>query len=353
MPLNLDDDVVTLTAALIDVPSVSHAEARLADLVEEQLRDRPHLHVERVGDNIVARTRLGRPSRILLGGHLDTVPPAGNEVAVVTEEAVAGLGAVDMKGALAVSLALAAELTEPIHDVTYIYYACEEVESRFNGLGVLLRERPDLLAADLAILMEPSSAGIEAGCQGTLRATVAVEGVRAHSARPWMGRNAVHEAGEVLDRLRGYAAERVSIDGLEYRESLSAVAIEGGVAGNVVPDRCTVTVNYRYAPSRSAAEAESHVRGIFDGFEVTVVDNAAGALPGLDRPAAADFAALVGTPPRPKFGWTDVARFAALGVPALNFGPGDPALAHHRDEAVAVVELRSVHTVLREWLAPR
>lgn len=353
MPVNLEDDVVALTAALIDVPSVSHDEARLADLIEEQLRRRPHLDVERIGDNVVARTNLGRATRVLLGGHLDTVPAAGNASAVVSDGSVAGLGAVDMKGGVAISLALAAALDQPVHDVTYVYYACEEVEARFNGLGVLLRERPDLLEADLAILMEPSSAGIEAGCQGTLRAVIAVDGVRAHSARPWMGRNAIHEAGAVLERLREYSAATVTIDGLEFRESLSAVGIDGGVAGNVIPDRCTVTVNFRYAPSRSADEAERHVREVFAGFDVAVVDNAAGALPGLDLPAAADFAARVGSTPRPKFGWTDVARFAALGVPALNFGPGDPSLAHHRDEAVPVAELRAVHAVLREWLAPQ
>lgn len=353
MPTSLDPtaDVVTLTAALVDVPSESHHEAVLADAVEDALRAFAHLRVERDGDTVVARTDLGRRERVLVGGHLDTVPAAGNLPSRVDGDLLFGLGSCDMKGGVAVALRCAAQVAEPVRDVTYVFYECEEVDARFNGLERLSRTRADWLAADLAVLMEPSDAGVEAGCQGTLRAVVRTSGRRAHSARSWLGDNAIHRAGEVIDRLRAYQARTVDVDGLTYREGLNAVLVSGGVAGNVIPDAAEVTVNYRFAPSRSADEAEDHVREVFAGFEVEVVDLAAGAMPGLHLPAARDFVAAVGATPRPKFGWTDVARFAALGVPAVNFGPGDPALAHTRDEHVPVAQLRSVDGAMRAWLS--
>lgn len=349
-PLDLEADVVALTAALVDVPSESHHEGVLADLVAAALRAYDHLHVHRDGDTVVARTDLGRTSRVLLGGHLDTVPAAGNLPHRLDGDLLYGLGSCDMKGGVAVALRCAAALRAPVRDVTYVFYECEEVESRFNGLERLARTRPEWLATDFAVLMEPSDGGVEAGCQGTLRAVVHVPGRRAHSARSWLGDNAIHGAGEVLDRLRAYQPARVDVDGLEYREGLNAVRIEGGVAGNVIPDEARVTVNLRYAPTRSAGAAEAHVREVFEGFEVEVVDNAPGALPGLELPAAREFLAAVGVAPRPKFGWTDVARFAGLGVPAVNFGPGDPALAHTRDEHVPVAQLHSVEAALLDWL---
>jgi succinyl-diaminopimelate desuccinylase len=242
-------------------------------------------------------------------------------------------------------------MTEPTRDVTYVLYEGEEVAAEFNGLQLLADARPDLLEADLAILMEPSGAGIEAGCQGTLRVEVRIPGVRSHSARSWMGVNAVHGAAEVLGRLGAYLPARPVVDGLEYREGLSAVGIRGGIAGNVIPDECIVTVNYRFAPDKSVGEAIAHVRAVFEGYEVTVVDEAPAARPGLHLPAAVDFVAAVGADPRPKFGWTDVARFAELGVPALNFGPGDPSLAHAADEHVPVEQIRSCLAHLERWLA--
>ncbi len=348
--LDLTADVVDLTAALIDIPSQSHDEQRLADAVHAALLDLPHLSVERIGNTIVARTQAGRAERVLIGGHLDTVPAAGNLPHHFAGEDLYGLGACDMKGGVAVSLALAATVTNPVRDVTYVYYDCEEVAAEFNGLQRLADTRPDLLAADLAILMEPSNAGIEAGCQGTIRVEVHVTGTRAHSARPWMGVNAVHAAAEVLRRLNAYQARQPEVDGLVYREGLSAVGIRGGIAGNVIPDACVVTVNYRFAPDRSLEDAIAHVRGVFDGFAVDVVDAAPAARPGLGLPAAADFVRAVGAAPAPKFGWTDVARFATLGTPALNFGPGNPALAHAADEHVPVDQIRMCLARLRAWL---
>jgi len=350
--LDLSIGSAALTARLIDVPSESGHERVLADLVESALRGVEGLTVVRHGDTVVARTELGRQERVLIGGHLDTVPEHGNLPHRVEGDLLFGLGACDMKSGVAVSLTLAATVAAPVRDVTYVYYECEEVEASRNGLNLLAQHHPELLQADLAILMEPSDAGIEAGCQGTLRVQVRTEGVRAHSARSWKGVNAIHAAGDILGRLRAYVPRNPVIDGLTYREGLSAVAISGGVAGNVIPDECVVTVNHRFAPDRSEEQALGHVREVFDGFEVTVVDSAPGALPGLDRPAAADFVAAAGSEPRPKFGWTDVARFTALGIPALNFGPGDPSVAHTRDEHVSLTQIRSCEERLRRWLTP-
>ena len=348
--LDLTVGSVPLAMHLIDIPSESRHEEHLANLVESALCSVPWLTVLRVGNTLVARTDLGRRERVLIGGHLDTVPAHGNLPHRLEGDLLYGLGACDMKGGVAVALTLAASVAEPTRDVTYVFYECEEVDADLNGLNVLATQHPELLQADLAILMEPSNAGIEAGCQGTIRAEVRVVGVRAHSARSWRGVNAIHGAGEVLDRLRAYEPRQPVIDGLTYREGLNAVRIEGGVAGNVIPDSCTVTVNYRFAPDRSLEEAQAHLRDVLSGFDVTVVDAAPGALPGLDRPAAADFVAAVGSAPQPKFGWTDVARFSALGIPALNYGPGDPSVAHMQDEHVAVEQIRSCEERLRAWL---
>ena len=339
-----------LTTSLVNIPSVSHHEGELADAVERALSPLAHLELTRIGDNIIARTTLDRSERVVIAGHLDTVPPADNMTARLEGEMLYGIGACDMKGGVAVALALAARAVNPNHDVTFVFYAAEEVEDSFNGLAQVLREAPELLTADFAILMEPSDAGIEAGCQGSMRVNVTTRGKRAHSARSWVGDNAIHHSAQVLQTLIDYQPRTVDIDGLGYREGLSAVRVSGGIAGNVIPDECVVTVNYRYAPDRSPAEAEAHVRELFAAYEVEVTDNAPPALPGLDRPAAKAFVAAVGVEPRPKFGWTDVARFSAIGVPAVNFGPGDPLLAHTSDEHVPVAHLRSTLAALTTWL---
>ncbi|MGW2249056.1 succinyl-diaminopimelate desuccinylase [Kitasatospora sp. NPDC001660] len=349
-PLDLTLDGGTLTARLVDFPSVSGDEQPLADAVEAALRAYPHLTVDRYGNNVVARTHLGRSERVLLAGHLDTVPIADNLPSYVDGDLLYGCGTSDMKSGVAVQLRLAATLPEPNRDLTFVFYDCEEVEAHRNGLGHLAKERPEWLAADFAVLMEPSGAVVEGGCQGTVRAQIRLTGVRAHSARSWLGDNAIHHAAEVLTRLAAYEPRRVEIDGLEYREGLNAVRIDGGVAGNVIPDECVVTVNFRYAPDRSEAEAEKHVREVFDGFEVTVTDFAPGALPGLSQPAAQAFLAATGGTARAKFGWTDVARFSALGVPAVNYGPGDPNLAHKRDEHCSLSAIAETEERLRSWL---
>ncbi|RZS87256.1 succinyldiaminopimelate desuccinylase [Motilibacter rhizosphaerae] len=349
--LDLTSDAVALTAAVCDIPSVSGDERTLADAVETALRGCPHLRVERDGDAVVARTSLGRGTRVVVAGHLDTVPLAAGSLPTRLEDGVLhGRGTVDMKGGVAVALHLAATVAEPVRDVTWVFYDHEEVEAARNGLGRIARTHPEWLEGDFAILMEPSDGVVEGGCNGTLRATISVPGVTAHSARAWMGRNAIHDAAEVLARLQRYEPRTIEVDGLAYREGLNAVAITGGIAGNVIPDSCVVTVNYRFAPAWSVEEAEAHVREVFAGFAVEVTDSAPGARPGLDSPAAAAFVAAVGGEPKPKYGWTDVARFSALGVPAVNYGPGDPLLAHKDDERVPVQQITDCAERLRAWL---
>jgi succinyl-diaminopimelate desuccinylase len=350
MALDLVTDPVALTAALVDVPSVSGDEDRLATLVHQAL-SLPHLTVDRVGNNVVARTSLGRPQRVLLAGHLDTVPTADNVPSRREGDLLFGCGTSDMKSGDAVLLHLAATLTEPAYDLTYVLYDNEEVEASTNGLGQLVRDHREWFDADLAILMEPTNGQVEAGCQGTLRVEVPLSGRRAHSARSWLGDNAIHAAAPVLTLLKAYQARDVDIDGCVYREGLQAVRIDGGHAGNVIPDACVVTVNFRFAPDRSEAEALQHVRDVFEGFDVVLTDSSAGALPGLTQPAAAHFVQAVGEKPLAKYGWTDVARFSALGIPALNFGPGDPNLAHTRDEHVDVRQITRATHLLRGYLA--
>jgi len=353
--LELLADPVDLTAALVDIFSVSGEEAAIAAVVGASLESQaPHLEVVRNGDAVLARTNLGRARRVILAGHLDTVPlnenlPVRRE-GTGDEEVLHGLGTVDMKGGDAVFLHLAATLTEPRHDVTFIFYDNEEVEATRNGLGRIERELPEWLRADLAIVGEPSNAVIEAGCQGTMRIELRCTGKRAHTARAWMGENAIHALGEPLRRLEAYEPRIVEIDGLTYHEGLQATKIGGGVAGNVVPDEALLTINHRFAPDRGPEDAEKHLREVFDGYEVSVVDVSPGALPGLGEPAAAELVRAAGGQAAAKLGWTDVARFAALGMPAVNFGPGDPTLAHTRQEHVAASEIRQVAKVLNEFL---
>jgi succinyl-diaminopimelate desuccinylase len=344
-------DPVALTRALVDIESVSGNEQEIADACEQALDKAGWLTVTRTGNTVMARTELGRERRVVLAGHLDTVPLAENFPSTVDGDVIHGCGTSDMKSGTALALWLAATVGEPRYDVTYFFYDCEEVEAARNGLYKVAASNPGWLAADFAILLEPTYGLVEAGCQGTMRATVTATGRRAHSARSWLGVNAIHAAGEPLRRLDSYEARRVSIDGCEYREGLNAVKISGGIAGNVVPEACVIEVNYRYAPDRSEEQAAAHLVEVFDGYPVHVVDSAAGALPGLDAGPAQEFIDVVGQPPVAKLGWTDVARFARLGVPALNFGPGDPNLAHTREEQVEIPKITAAAAVLRDWLA--
>ena len=356
--LDLSLDAVALTAAVCDIESVSLGEAALADAIEAALAPLSHLHLTRIGNSLVARTELGRAERVLIAGHIDTVPltsePANLPTTLVDGPGGAilrGRGTVDMKGGVAVMLRIAALVPEPNRDLTLVFYEAEEIDSQFNGLGLIEAAHPELITdAAFAVLMEPTDAAIEGGCKGTLRAEVTTKGIAAHSARPWKGHNAIHDAAGILDRLAAYEPRNVVVDGLEYREGLNAVRIAGGIAGNVIPDRCTIEINFRFAPDRTLTEAQAFVTDVFAGYDVEFTDLAPAARPGLDLPAAREFVDAVGGEPGPKYGWTDVARFAELGVPAVNFGPGDPGKAHADDEFCPVIDLHTCHDALLRWL---
>ncbi|MFZ0664622.1 MAG: succinyl-diaminopimelate desuccinylase [Acidimicrobiales bacterium] len=350
-------DLLALAAEIVAIPSVSHSEQALADAVESDLRAADWLSVERIGDTIVARTDQGRDRRVVIAGHLDTVPGDGEVRAEIDGEVLFGLGSSDMKGGLAVMLALAAVVRDPAVDVTYLFYPCEEVGREHNGLALLAKSRPDLLQADAAVLGEPTFGFVEAGCQGTLRGVAHISGRRAHTARPFMGVNAIHRAAGLLDSLASYESRHVVIDGCEYAEQLQAVRIDGGIASNVVPDSVAVTVNFRFAPDRSGSDAEDEVRRLVapgidesagDRFEILEV--APGAPPSLTQPLLSRLVAASGSAPRAKVGWTDAATFFANGIPAANFGPGDPLLAHTKDEKVSRAELESVYDALFKLL---
>lgn len=354
--LDLQQDVALLTEQIMNIESVSGNEQELADKVHHALQQLAHLEVHRDQDAIVARTSFGRERRVVLAGHLDTVPLPRTEGAKGTVPAqviggvLYGRGATDMKGGVAVQLALAAELTDAKYDVTYVFYDHEEVEAAKSGLGRLAKNSPELLEADFAILLEPTNGTVEGGCNGTSRFVIRTRGKAAHSGRAWMGHNAIHDAGEILQRLAAYQPQTITVEGLDYREGMNAVRIAGGIAGNVIPDYCEVEVNYRFAPDKTLAEAEAVVRELFAGFDIERTDGADGAKPGLDQQIAADLIKVLGQEPKPKYGWTDVSRFSALGVSAVNFGPGDALLAHSDDEHVPQQAIRDCLQSLRAWL---
>lgn len=348
-------DLLLLTRDLVAFPSESLAEAPFVDWLEAELAQVSSLTVDRVGDNLVARTTGAKTTRVLLAGHTDTVPANGNATPRIDGDTLWGLGSTDMKAGLAVMVELARTITDPAVEVTYVFYAGEEVAAVHNGLGHLFRDRPDLLEADVALLGEPTDAAIEAGCQGTMRVQVTLRGARSHTARPWMGRNAIHRLGRLLAAVEAVPERRPVIDGCEFREALQAVAVTGGVAANVVPDLATVTLNHRFAPDRTSNEAEAALRAIVDpylddGDTFEVVDLAGAAAPALDHPVLDALVARNGLDVRAKLGWTDVSRFAAHGIPATNFGPGDPTLAHTADERVHRAPIERCYRALADLL---
>ncbi|TQM63031.1 succinyldiaminopimelate desuccinylase [Klugiella xanthotipulae] len=352
--LDLTQSSADITRQLCNIESVSGNETRLADAIETAMTGYGHLEIIRDGDCVVARTNLGRAQRVIIAGHIDTVPVNNNlpvrAESVEGDDYLWGRGTVDMKAGVAVQLKLACELVSPTVDITWIWYDHEEVAAHLNGLGRLAANRPDLFQGDFAILGEPSNAGIEGGCNGNVRVELRTRGVQSHSARSWVGENAIHKVGQIVSTLAEYTPRQVEVDGLVYREGLNAVGITGGIAGNVIPDECMVHVNYRFAPNRTADEAIEHLRELFPAAELTVVDRAEGARPGLDAPLALDFVAAVGREPQPKYGWTDVARFSQMGIPAVNYGPGDPLKAHADDERVSIADIRECERGLRDWL---
>lgn len=356
MKLNLLGDVAELTRELCDIESVSGNEADLADAIEQALTPFSHLSITRDGNAVVAKTNLGRASQVVIAGHIDTVPVANNLpsklMAFEREQVIWGRGSVDMKAGVAVMLKLAASLTEPSMDVVWVFYDLEEVEASRNGLGRLVRNHPELIKASFAILCEPTASTIEGGCNGTMRIEIELTGTKAHSARPWMGDNAIHKMASVLTTLNNFQPEEIEVDGLVFKESLSAVMVQGGIATNVIPDTAILTVNYRFAPSRSVEQATENLRSIFPEVSFKVVDSAPGARPGMNSQEAKAFVAAVGATVNPKYGWTDVSRFSAMGIPAVNYGPGDPNRAHADDEHVPVSQIYACEAGLRKFLAP-
>ncbi|MCB4208159.1 succinyl-diaminopimelate desuccinylase [Arthrobacter sp. UM1] len=360
-PLDLSQDVALLTRDLVDIESVSDGETALADAVWEALSALEGLRLERAGDSIIARTELGRSERVMLAGHLDTVPlpttpgSRGTVPASLEGETLYGRGTTDMKGGVAVQLAIAHLIgtgrLSPSRDVTFVFYDHEEVSAELSGFGRLVERHGDLLGADFGVLLEPTNGVVEGGCNGTIRLEATETGVAAHSARAWMGENAIHKGHEVLRRLAEHEPQTVTVEGLDYRESLNAVRISGGTAGNVIPDALTIEINYRFAPDKTPEQAEAYVRSVLPGATLRVTDSASGARPGLNHPAAASFVKAVGGEPKPKYGWTDVARLSALGIPAVNFGPGDALLAHTDDEHVSLSAVRTCLEALQTWLA--
>lgn len=351
-------DLLARTAELMAIPSPSHEEGALADHIEGRLAAAPWLEVTRIGANVIARTTGARPSRIILAGHLDTVPANGNATPRLEGDTLWGLGAADMKSGLAVMLELATTVDAAATELTYVFYAAEEVARERNGLLAVAAVRPDLLSGEVAVLGEPTGAVVEAGCQGVIKVEITLGGLRAHSARPWMGTNAVHRLAPLLTRAATWGERGAVIDGCAYRETLQVVAVSGGVATNVVPDRATVMVSFRFAPDRTPEEAVAAVYALADpdldtslGDHVRVVDLALAAAPGLAHPVLSRLVAATGAAPRAKLGWTDVAFFAERGVPAVNFGPGDPEVAHAPDERVDRSQVDLVHATLHSLLS--
>jgi succinyl-diaminopimelate desuccinylase len=356
MKLNLSRDVAELTRELVDIESVSGNEGQIADAIEQALASCPHLSITRDGNAIVAKTNLGLPKQVVIAGHIDTVPVAANLpsklMSFEREQVIWGRGTVDMKAGLAVMLKLAAEITKPVMDVVWVFYDQEEIEATKNGLGRLVRNHPELIKGSFAILCEPTAATIEGGCNGTMRVELALSGIKAHSARPWMGSNAIHKLGGALQILNAYIPEEIEVDGLIFRESLNAVMVSGGVATNVIPDQATLTLNYRFAPSRSVEDATEYLKKMFPDNDFSVVDSASGARPGMNSPEAMAFVDAVQAPVNPKYGWTDVSRFSEMGIPAVNYGPGDPNKAHADDENVPASQIYACEVGLRKFLAP-
>jgi succinyl-diaminopimelate desuccinylase len=366
----MDEELAKITEDICNIQSVSGAEQELADYVEQFLSEMDYLEVVRVQNTIVAKTNFGHARRVILAGHIDTVPVSKITNNLPTqrkvehgEQIIWGRGTVDMKAGDAVFLYLAQnlpQLSEQLqYDISFIFYECEEVSGDLNGLRQLVEDHAELIHADFAILGEPTGGGVEAGCNGSLRFDITLTGKAAHSARAWKGENAIHKSLRVLEILNTWNSidpqeHIVVVDELEYRESLNAVLISGGVATNIVPDECKIHINYRFAPDKSATQAQKIMQELFSGYELEYKDISEGARPGLNLECVQKFADYArertGISVRAKMGWTDVARFSALGMPALNFGPGDPMLCHHDHEQVEVRDITRCYEVLVGFL---
>jgi succinyl-diaminopimelate desuccinylase len=338
-----------LTRALCDVRSPVGEEAALA----EQLAYRSD--ADRIGNSVVLGRAAGAKPVLALFGHLDTVPiQEGDFPAYRAGGRVHGRGASDMKGALAVMIALWERLDRPRLPVELVcvFYDREEGPYEQSGLGPLLEARPDLRRTALALCLEPTDLALQVGCCGSLHATLTFRGRSAHSARPWQGKNAVHQAGALLQHLDGLPPREMSFGELTYREVMSVTRIEGFTGRNVVPARCELNLNFRFAPGRSVDEAEAEVRALAERFgaECTVTDRAPAGPVVLDNPLIRKLRALTGAPVEPKQAWTDVARLGLFGIAAANFGPGEQAQAHQKGESCSEEALERGYLLLQRFL---
>lgn len=337
-------DLATTLAWLVDIPSETGNEQAIQTAIAERLVDHP---VHLIEDSVVVGSV--EPGTVILAGHTDTVPLQGHVGHRIEDGRLYGLGATDMKGGLAVMIHLIEDLGTD--RITGIFYAGEEGPLSGNQLGPILDTFPGLVGAEAAIVMEPTNRELHAGCQGSVNARVWFEGEAAHSARPWLGTNAITRAGAFLSMMDGREPELHPIEGLPFKEVMSVTRASGGVANNVIPSRFEMNVNYRFSPDRTLQEAIEKLRRVCadaDGFEVS--DAAPAAYPEVSHPMFTALAGVAEAELAHKQGWTDVAQLAERGVPAVNFGPGETSLAHKPGESVALDDLDWAYRALREML---
>ena len=339
---------------LCSVPSPIGDEKALCDAVSERLSRLPLPgKLRRYGDSIVVPvSREGDRPHIALVGHLDTVRTE-NGPARIENGRCFGAGAADMKAGLAVMIVIAETLGElGSCDVTLVFYAREEGPFAENELGPVLDQDPELRKVDLAVCLEPSDNRLHLGCCGSLHATVTFQGKTGHSARPWEGENAITKAAGLLDRLAVLAPIEHVIEGLVYRTTTTVTQANGGRGRNVVPDTFTLNLNHRFAPDTSLEQAQADVRALVgEGSRVEFTDLAPAAMPSANHPLVKKLLAAGIAVTEPKQAWTDVARFSALGIPAVNFGPGENAQAHQKNESTELALLFQGYRILFSWLS--
>ena len=341
---------------LCSIASPIGEERLLCDAVSERLGRLPlDGPIRRYGDSIVVplvRKRTPGRHHVALVGHLDTVRTE-NGPARIEDGRCYGAGAADMKAGLAVMIVIAETASQLIGcDLTLVFYAREEGPYADNELGPVLEADADLRGVDLAVCLEPSDNRVQLGCCGSIHATVSFEGRTAHSARPWEGDNAIVKAGPLLSRLAERGPVEAEVDGHVYRTVTTVTLANGGRGRNVVPDAFTLNLNHRFAPSTSLEEARSDVLALVGpGAKVDFTDLSPAALPNAGHPLVAKLIASGVTSVEPKQAWTDVARFAALGIPAVNFGPGESAQAHQKNESTDCALVFQGYRILVAWLS--
>jgi succinyl-diaminopimelate desuccinylase len=339
------------TLALVNIPSVSRSEAEAMAYVRAELPLEP---IWSTADVLFATSprHPGRPL-VVLAGHVDTVPEQGNLPGRIEDGSIVGLGASDMKGGVAVMLELAGWTVgaEPGLDLGFLFFTREELPAEESPVPAFLEDCAEAREAELVIVLEPTDNELHVGCVGNLSAQLTFRGVSAHSARPWTGENAIHKAAAALAPLAELDPNDVEVDGLVFREVVSAVGIEGGIADNVVPDRCVARLNYRYAPGRSRGQAEARLRELAGDAELEILGNSPPAHVVIDRPLVTRLRDAGGFAVKPKQAWTPVAQFAEAGLDAVNLGPGATRFAHRADEQVETSALVRTFGALRQFAA--